>query len=248
MPSSIISLFPSADALLNATEIEAERAVLRVYQERTDDPMRRMTTAQSVADELFEIGGYTYDAEKRTKTHRLIGRASKKLEDAGLIEIPDSFNGRNGFRIISEAGRKALSGVDFVAAKVRSQFSRDIFHPSLPDSAWNSFRSGDYDTAVFEAFKALECAIRKKGTGRNGITDKDFGVDLMLKAFDPSSGPLTDTSASPSRRKRRCELFTGAFGELRNPKAHGDPTITDPLAAVEEMMAAGVLQRVVDAA
>jgi hypothetical protein len=34
----------------------------------------------------------------------------------------------------------------------------------------------------------------------------------------------------------------------RNPKAHGDPTITDPLVAVEELMAAGMLQRIVDAA
>jgi hypothetical protein len=52
----------------------------------------------------------------------------------------------------------------------------------------------------------------------------------------------------PSRRERRCELFTGAFGELRNPKAHGDPTIADPLVAVEELMSAGMLQRIVDAA
>jgi len=45
----------------------------------------------------------------------------------------------------------------------------------------------------------------------------------MQKAFDPKSGPLTDMSARPpSRQNRRCELFTSAFGELRNPKAHGD--------------------------
>jgi hypothetical protein len=50
------------------------------------------------------------------------------------------------------------------------------------------------------------------------------------------------------RKNRRLELFTGAFGELRNPKAHSDPTITDPLVAVEEMMVAGALQRIVDSA
>jgi hypothetical protein len=46
----------------------------------------------------------------------------------------------------------------------------------------------------------------------------------------------------------RCELFTGALGELRNPKAHQDPTITDPLVAVEEIMTAGALLRIVDRA
>src|SRR5262249_54743820 len=115
------------------------------------------------------------------------------------------------------------------------------------DAAWNSFRSGDYDTAVFEAFKAVEAAILKKGVGKNGIVPGDHGVPLMRKAFDPKSGPLTDMSARPpSRKDRRGELFTGAFGELRNRKAHGDATITDPLIAVEEMMTAGALQRIVD--
>jgi hypothetical protein len=63
----------------------------------------------------------------------------------------------------------------------------------------------------------------------------------MQKALDEKSGPLTDMSA-PSRQNRRCEVFTGTFGELRNPKAHGDPTITDPLVAVEEIMTAGTLR------
>jgi Protein of unknown function (Hypoth_ymh) len=85
-----------------------------------------------------------------------------------------------------------------------------------------------------------------KGFGKNGIVQGDFGVDLMTKAFDPKSGPLTDTTATMARRARRCELFTGAFGELRNPKAHRDPSISDTLIAVEEMMTAGALMRIVD--
>src|SRR5258708_36181793 len=87
----------------------------------------------------------------------------------------------------------------------------------------------------------------KRGMGMKGITGSEYGVALMKNAFDPKSGPLTDKSAAPWRREWRCELFTGAFGELRNPKAHGDPTITDPLVAVEEMMSAGKLQRILDA-
>ena len=248
LPNAINVLFPTADALLGATELEVERAVLQVYQEHTNHQFRGMTTSQTIADQLFEIGGYAYEVGRRNSAHRLISRASKKLEDAGLIEEPDSHNGRNGYRTISEKGRRAVSEIEFIAAKVRSQFVREMFHPSLPDAAWNSFRSGDYDTAVFEAFKAVESAVRKKSVGKNSITDRDYGVILMKKAFDPKSGPLTDTRATPSRRERRCELFTGAFGELRNHKAHGDPIILDPLAAVEEMMTAGTLQRIVDTA
>jgi hypothetical protein len=78
----------------------------------------------------------------------------------------------------------------------------------------------------------------------SGLSNADFGVDLMEKAFEPGNGPLTDATASKSRRKARCNLFKGALGEIRNPKGHGDPTITDPLVSVEEMMAASVLLRI----
>jgi len=118
-----------------------------------------------------------------------------------------------------------------------------MFHPELPEASWNAFSSGDYDTAIFEAYKAIEVAVHKKG----GFTT-EFGAALMKGAFDPNTGPLRDKTASPSRRKARCELFTGAFGEIRNPKAHNDPTITDTLVAVEELMTAGVLRRIVDSA
>jgi len=106
----------------------------------------------------------------------------------------------------------------------------------------NSFCAGDYDTAVFEAFKAVETAVRKKG----GYQDSDFGVELMSKAFHPDQGLLRDQQAARSRRERRQELFKGAIGELRNPKAHGDPTISDPRLAIEEIMTASMLLRIVD--
>jgi hypothetical protein len=229
LTKSIIDLFPSVDLPLKAAEVEVERAVLRVYAERTDDPFRRMTTGQTIATDLFERDGYAYDATARNVVNRLIARASKKLEDANLIEAPDPDNGKNEYRVISKEGRKEMAEIDFAAAKVRSGFTREMFHPALPDAAWNSFRSGDYDTAVFEAFKAIEVAVLKKGLGKNGIGQGDHGAALMKKAFDPKSGPLTDISAKPpSRKDRRCELFTGALEELRNPKAHGDPTISDP--------------------
>jgi hypothetical protein len=246
LTNSITTLFPTPDLLIQASEAEIDQAVLRVFLERTDDQLRRMTTAQAIATELFDRDGYPYDQGKRMEIDRAINRASKRLEHAGLIEEPDSANGKNGYRVVSQEGRRVVTISDFAAAKVRSGFTREMFHPSLPNAAWNSFRAGDYDAAVFDAFRAIEIAVKKKGLGKNGIVENDHGVLLMRKAFDPKSGPLTNMSAPQGRRNRRCELFTGAFGELRNPKAHGDPTITDPLVAVEELMTAGALLRIVD--
>ena len=187
-----------------------------------------MATVQAIVTEIFETGGYPYDAAKRNKIGIVIGRASKKLEDAGLIEEPDLYNGRNGFRVISDEGRKAMSKVDIIAAKVRSQFSREMFHPSLPTAAWNAFRSGDYDTAIFETFKAVESAVRKKSVGKNGITDTDHGVTLMRKAFDPNSGPLTDTSA-PSGDVIVAVRFFWCLRRIAQPKSSWRPNHHRPV-------------------
>ena len=117
----------------------------------------------------------TGDVRKRNEVGKAIGRAWKGLEDSGLIEEPDSYNGKNGFRIPSEKGKAADAVSDIAGAKIRSNFGREMFQPSLPDAAWNAFRAGDYDTAVFEALKAVEIAVRKKGLGKNGILATDYG-------------------------------------------------------------------------
>ncbi len=246
MANAILALFPTADRLLEAIEIEIERAVLMRVVEFCADSTHPMVTRDSVYNQLFERGGYHYDVHKRGEVEKAIGRAWKALEDDGLIEEPDFYNGKNGFRIPSAKGKAAAAAVDFPAAMTRGRFTRDMFHPSLPAAAWNAFRVGDNDTAVFEALKAVEIAVRNKGLGKNGIAGSDYGVSLMKKAFDRNAGPLTDMNASAARRDRRCEFFCGAIGELRNPKAHQDPAITDPLVAVEEMMVASTLLRIVD--
>ena len=241
MENIILSLFPTPDRLLEATEIELDRALLRYVAAATDDPMRAVgITRDGAVISLFERGGYDCPHGTKVEVQKVVGRAWKRLEDTDLIDEPDPFNGKNGYRVVSAKGRQALGGVDFAAVMVRNAFTREMF-PKLPDAAWNAFRVGDYDTAVFESFKAVEVAVRKKGN----FAEADFGQTLMAKAFDPSNGPLRDQAGSLNRRKARQKLFEGALGEIRNPKAHSDPVITDTLTAVEEMMTAGALLRIV---
>ena len=244
LANNIVGSFLTADQLLEASEIEIERALLRYVVEFTSDKLHPMTTCGSVVTGLFGQGGYVYDARIRGAVETRISRAWKALEDANLIEPPDIDNGRNGYRVVANKGRVMDKEVDFEAAKVRSGFTRSMFHRLLPDAAWNAFRNGDYDTAVCEAFRGVESAVRKK----SGLTDSDHSTILMTKAFNPENGPLTNMAVPKSRREARRDLFKGALGELRNPKAHGDPTITDTLTAVEEMMTASALLRILDGA
>jgi uncharacterized protein (TIGR02391 family) len=238
--NSIVMQYPTPEQLVSAPPVDVERVLLRHVVEYCSDGMHPWITRDTAIIQLFEPGGYAHSLQAKADVSKVISRAWKKLEDRLFIEEPDTYNGKNGFRKPSEEGRQANAAADYAAVSARSKFTRDMFHPDLPDASWNAFSSGDYDSAVFEAFKAVEALVRKR------LAATDFGAALMKKAFDPTTGPLRDEAASATRRKARCDLFTGAFDAIRNPKAHNDPTIVDTLVAVEEMMTAGVLRRIVD--
>ena len=68
----------------------------------------------------------------------------------------------------------------------------------------------------------------------------------MREAFHTERGPLTDKEAEASERQSLSDLFAGAFGVFRNPHAHRDVQLTDPREAVEIIMLANHLLRIVD--
>ena len=95
-------------------------------------------------------------------------------------------------------------------------FAKRQLHPTIAQKVWATFLKGDYDTAVFQAFKEVEVAVRKAGKFAN----EDYGVDLMRKAFHSATGPLTDKSEPRSERDALSHLFAGAIGSYKNPSSH----------------------------
>jgi uncharacterized protein (TIGR02391 family) len=241
MIEELLTAIPTAERLLELMPGELERVLLRYVVTIADDPMRRTgVTSDGILTELFApLTGY--DMRYRDDVRKAVSSAWQSLENARLIEEPDDYNGKNGYRIASNAGKAAKTDVDFNAAKVRGWLIPELLHKALHGPALRAFAAADYGTADFEAFKSVEIAVRTKG----GFGASDFGVALMKKAFDPKNGPLRDKSAPPARRQARMNLFAGAMGEIRNPKGHADPTITDPQVAIEELMTASLLLRIV---
>ena len=115
------------------------------------------------------------------------------------------------------------------------------FHPMIPQNAWLSFSHGAYDTAVFEAFKQVEIAVRKAG----GYAEADIGVKLMRKAFNVKNGDLTDPEQQEAEKEARFFLFVGAIGAYKNPGSHREVEITAE-EAVEMITLASLLLRIVD--
>jgi uncharacterized protein (TIGR02391 family) len=130
-----------------------------------------------------------------------------------------------------------------VSAKVQNLYLlQQMLHPVIAAEAWPAFLRADYDAAVFQAFKEVEVAVRTKGN----FDARDIGTDLMRKAFHETSGPLANSSLPIAERQAISSLFAGAIGIYKNPHSHRTILISDPIEAVEKIILASRLMKIVD--
>ena len=115
------------------------------------------------------------------------------------------------------------------------------FHPMIPQNVWSSFSQRAYGSAVFEAFKQVEIAVRETG----GYKATDYGTNLMRKAFHIDNGNLTDQNRQRAEKQACSDLFAGAIGYCKNPGSHREVEITAE-ETVELITLASYLLRIVD--
>lgn len=244
MVQEIVTVLPTADALIALTDQELERVLLRYVIACMNDQLRKHASCEGTIVSLFEPTG-PYHAAKRAEVERKVRRAWRALERAELLEEPDPTNGKGGYRIASAEGRRVNTDVDFEAAKHRAWLTPNLIHAAIANGeSFRAFQSGDYSTAITEAYVAVEAAVLAKAPIP---APNNFGVGLMQAAFEPNAGPLTDQNAGMPQRNARQRLFMGAIGVYRNPPAHGGrPVIANPVIAIEQMMNASGLLRIVD--
>ena len=106
---------------------------------------------------------------------------------------------------------------------------------------WSLFLRGEYDTAIFQAFKEVEVAVRDAGN----YNPTDLGTKLIRGAFNAPNGRLTDTNLPEAEQQALSDLFAGAIGLYKNPHSHRHVSITAE-EAVEIIMLASHLLYIVD--
>lgn len=154
------------------------------------------------------------DMNKRRAVHRAIEEAMQWLRNEGLVmKDPEQPNGYFCLTRKSEALRETG---DFESYRKANLLPVSILHPKLAKKVRPMYLRGDYDVAVFQAFKEVEVSVR----GGGGFPVALVGVALMREAFHPEKGPLTDGGAVYSEREAMMHLFASAIGHAKNPPSH----------------------------
>src|SRR6266851_4402673 len=89
---------------------------------------------------------------------------------------------------VTRRGRRFKAHADLEAYRRAGLLHEELLDGGLASKIVPAFQRGEYDTAVFAAFKEVEIRVRAKG----GYSHGEIGTDLMKKAFHPETGPLTD--------------------------------------------------------
>ena len=181
-----------------------------------------------------------YPQDFRHQINEALAEVWVYLEREGLIAPRPGSN--NGFMFVTRRGVKLANRQGLDSYRHASLFPKHVIHPAIAQKVYPAFLRGEYDTAIFQAFREVEVAVRDAG----GYSQADVGVSLMRAAFNVPSGPLTDKTLVPAEQQAMSDLFAGAIGLFKNPASHRSQGGIQPTEAVERIMFASQLLRIVD--
>jgi uncharacterized protein (TIGR02391 family) len=235
----LADLIPDPDVVV---ALEPDELGLRILQVLMNWPMHRGMNIEvgSFADGALQ--GYP-STLRRSEVKQAIREAWAWLEGQALLVSDPGWVGVHSIRVLSRKAQRIAGQSTARRAFASHRLPKDTLHSSIREDVWALYQREKYDTAVFEAMKAVEVAVRDAAA----LQPTDIGAALMRRAFDVNSGPLTDKTAVVAEREALSNLFAGAIGAYKNPHSHRNITLDDPNEAAEIILLANHLLRIVDA-
>lgn len=181
---------------------------------------------------------------RQSEVNRALMEAWAWLQaDGFLIEStqPNSF-------FLSKRAQLIKSRSDLAAYRKASLLPKGQLHPLIAAKVYPAFLRGEYDTAVFQAFREVEISVRAAAKSPPDA----IGTKLMRDAFRPADpnnlaakGPLTESNLPVAEQEAMSHLFCGAIGLYKNPQSHRNVP-TEPIDAAEVILFASHLLRIID--
>ncbi len=232
----MLESFPTIDEILKMEPEELAPFLLKYLKKQPVGSINRynftLLSDQSIYKELND------DRNKHKSLAQKFMEAWMWLEHAGLV-LPNPGQ-QSDWSFITPKGHKLSDDINFESYKEGKLFPSDL-DPILVSEVRPLFVRGDYDTAVFRSFKEVEVRVR----GKAKLSNDDFGVDLMRKAFG-NGGPLENLNVPKGERDATRELFSGSLGTFKNPSSHREVKYTDPKEVIDVIRIANQLLRMVD--
>lgn len=140
-------------------------------------------------------------------------------------------------RQVTEEGRRALE-MGLARLHAAERLTVELL-PAI-EKARRQFLQGDYEEAVFAAFRTVEEEVRRA----SGAGPSELGVRLIRQAFKPNDGPLSNPATDAGEQESMMHLFGGAIGTFKNPSSHRNVNYDEPIFAAEAVLLADLLLRI----
>lgn len=230
--TSLKALLPTPDLVESTPLVELSGHVLQLLQSR----LPRAHDAECRNNFIISIGT---DYDRHKGAMQACAEAWDWLFSHGFIG--QHIDHGDGWFRLTRRGRAVVSVDGFAQWVADQELPESMLDEQLRGRTLSLFRQCAFDTAVFEAFKTLEVAIRDAA----GLGHELVGVALASRAFHVDGGPLTNPNAEKGERVGLMSLMTGALGSYKNPHSHRRVEITSAEAR-EMLLLASHLLRIVE--